>query len=163
MVLSKLHPFFLGKFATTSVMKIYKTRQELQTLVKHHNSCDILSMTSIGLLQKKKTGRRGGWLKTYLFENPLGIFRFFSFTPGNSIQNKAPRIKIPNNFVRLLGNSKGKNHDLSKFHYFFSVTLGNCTSFLINPWKFHMLFLWYPLEIPTPQLPCLDFFWTTPL
>ena len=44
-------------------------------------------------------------------------------------------------------------------HYFFLVTPRNSTSFLINSWKFDMLFLWYPLmEIPYPQPPCLVFF-----
>ena len=28
---------------------------------------------------------------------------------------------------------------------------GNSILLLINPWKFHMLFLWYPLEIPYPR------------
>ena len=28
-------------------------------------------------------------------------------------------------------------------HYFFVATLGNSTSFLINPYKFRVLFLWY--------------------
>ena len=44
-------------------------------------------------------------------------------------------------------------------HYFFLVTPRNSTSFLINPWKFDILFLWYPwMEIPYPQPPCLVFF-----
>ena len=38
-------------------------------------------------------------------------------------------------------------------HYFFLVTLGNLTSFLINPWKFHMLFLWYPWKFHILKLP----------
>ena len=43
-----------------------------------------------------------------------------------------------------LGNSKTKNQNpwLEIPHYFFLVTLGNSTLFLINPWKFYMLFLW---------------------
>ena len=36
-------------------------------------------------------------------------------------------------------------------HYFYVVTVENSTSFLINPWKFHMLSV-IPLEIPYPQL-----------
>ena len=43
--------------------------------------------------------------------------------------------------TNLAGNSKAKNQDQQwKFH-FLLVTLGNSTSFLINPCKFHMLFL----------------------
>ena len=46
--------------------------------------------------------------------------------------------------TNLAGNSKAKNQDQQwKFH-FLLVTLGTSTSFLINPCKFHMLFLWYP-------------------
>ena len=51
---------------------------------------------------------------------------------------------------------------------FFLLTLGNSTSFLINPsCKFQMLFLWYPrkfhiLNSPPPYPPCLDFFWNSP-
>ena len=55
-----------------------------------------------------------------LFWKPARIFHFFYFTPGKSRQNKAQPLDISQNCVRSLGNS---------------------TSFLINPWKFHMLFL----------------------
>ena len=53
-------------------------------------------------------------------------------------------------------------------HYSFLVTLGNSTLFIINPWKFHMLFLWYPwklhiLNIVKPHPFLFDFFWNSPL
>ena len=35
---------------------------------------------------------------------------------------------------------------------------GNFTSILIDPWKFHMLFLWYPWKFHFLDLPCLVFF-----
>ena len=86
-------------------------------------------------------------------------FSFFYFTPGNSGQNKAQPLDIPQNCVRSLGNFKAKNKD---------------------PWKFHIIFSWSPFEIPlrfnstcyffdTPgnsissKPPCLDFFWKSPI
>ena len=48
-------------------------------------------------------------------------------------------------------------------HYFFLVTLGNSTSFLINPWKLHMLFLWYAWKFHILNPSCLDFFWNIPI
>ena len=77
----------------------------------------------------------------------LGIFHFFYFTPGNSRQNKAQPLdcwifhKI---VVDLLQFPRQKQRPLEIPYYFFSVTLGNSTSFLINPWKFHMIFLRCP-------------------
>ena len=62
----------------------------------------------------------------YFFENPLEFF-IFIFTPGNSRQKKAQPLDIPQNCVRFLGNSTTKNKD---------------------PWKFHIIFSWSPLEIP---------------
>ena len=38
-------------------------------------------------------------------------------------------------------------------HYFFFITTGNSTSFLINPWKFHMLFPHYPRNFHAHNLP----------
>ena len=35
--------------------------------------------------------------------------------------------------------------------YFFLVTLGNSSLFLINFWKFRMLFFWYPRKFHTPS------------
>ena len=78
-------------------------------------------------------------------ETPHWNFSFFYFTPGNLRQKKAQPLNIPQNCVRCLGNSKAKNKDPQEIlHYFFLVTLGNLTRFWINPWKFYMLFLWYP-------------------
>ena len=68
-----------------------------------------------------------GGLRTYFFEKPPGIFHFFYFNPGNSKQNKASSLEIPQNCVISLGISKAKNQD---------------------PWKFHIIFSWPPLEIP---------------
>ena len=48
-----------------------------------------------------------GVLRIYFFEEPPGLF--FYFTPGNSRQNKAQPLDIPQICVRSLGNSKAKN------------------------------------------------------
>ena len=74
-------------------------------------------------------------------------FFIFYFTPGNSRHNKTQHLDIPHNCVRSVGNSKFKNKDPLEIQlYFFLVTLGNSTLFLIiSPIrKFCMLFLWYP-------------------
>ena len=68
-----------------------------------------------------------GGIKDIIFwKNPWN-FSFFYFIPGNSRQNKAQPLDIPQNCVRSLGNSKTKNKD---------------------PWKFHIIFSWSHLEIP---------------
>ena len=68
---------------------------------------------------------RGGVEDSYTFlKTPAGIFHFF--TSGNSRQNKARPLNIPQNCVRSLGNSKANNKD---------------------PWKFHIIFSCSPLEI----------------
>ena len=46
-----------------------------------------------------------------------------------------------------------------------AVTLWNSILFLIKPWKFYMLFLWYSskFHILKPPSLCLDFFWNSSL
>ena len=50
-----------------------------------------------------------------------------------------------------------KERPLEIPHHFFLDTFWNFSSFLINPWKFHMLFLWYPEKFhilnPPPPTP----------
>ena len=48
-------------------------------------------------------------------------------------------------------------------YYFFFVTLENSTSFLINPWKFHMLFPWCPWKFHTLNPLVWIFFWNSPM
>ena len=89
---------------------------------------------------EKQTNRvgRGRGVEDILFWTllpPLN-FSFFNFIPGNSRQ------------ICLLSNPYKIPRPKTKTpleipHYFF-FTLGNSTSFLDNPWKFNMLFLWYP-------------------
>ena len=99
-----------------------------------------------------------GGFEDILFWKPPWNFSFFYFTPGNPRQSKTQPLDIPKHCVRFLGNSKAKNKDPWKFQIFFLVTLGSFTSFLITPWKFHMLISLIPLEIPYPQPPLFAFF-----
>ena len=70
-------------------------------------------------------------------------FSFFYFNPGNSRQNKNQPLDIPQNCVsQIPWKCQGqKQRPMQIPHYFFLVTLGNSTSFLIKPQKFHLLFL----------------------
>ena len=94
--------------------------------------------------KKIQTGGRGGWEYRYFFEKTPEIL-FFYFTPVLEILDK---IKLnPWIFhkivLELLEIPRPKQRSLEIPHYSFLVTLGNSTSFLINPsWKFHKLFLW---------------------
>ena len=113
----------------------------------------------IGLFLKEKTvvGERG--LRTYFFENPAGIF--FSLPLDISDKTKLhawKSLKIALDPLEIL---RPKTKTLEIPHYFFLVTPGNSTSLLINPRKFHMLFLWYPRKshiLNPPSLLPLFFF-----
>ena len=51
-------------------------------------------------------------------------------------------------------------------HEFFLNTTGNSnsTSFLNDPWNFHMLFFKYPWKLHVLNSPtCLGFFWNSPM
>ena len=89
-----------------------------------------LSSFALGYSRNNQTGKKGGGssLRTQLlFEIKAWNFKFFCFAPGNSGQNKASLLEILQNCVTLLENSENKNQE---------------------PWKFHMIFSWSPLEIP---------------
>ena len=112
-------------------------------------------------------GRGGGGSCGYTFlKKTLESFIFLlypwkfhtkqSSTPGYSTK----LCQIPWNFQGQ------KQIPLEIPHYFFLVTLGNSTSFLINPWKFHMLFLGYHWEfhiLNSPPPLGLDFLWNSPI
>ena len=112
---------------------------------------------------RKKTGGRGWGYTFFNLFLPRWNFSFFYFTPGNSRQSKVPPLEIPQIFLTSLGNSKVKNQETKtpgNSTNFSLVALGNSTSFLINPWKFHMLFVWYHckfhiLNLPPPPPPHL--------
>ena len=91
-----------------------------------------------------------------IFWKPPWNFSFFYFTPENSWQNKAQLFhKI---VLDLLEIARPKTKTpVEILNLFFLVTLGNPTSFLINPQKFHCISL-IPLEIPYSQTPLFGFF-----
>ena len=101
---------------------------------------------------------------------PPGIFHFFTLTLKIPDKTKLSSWIFHNIVLDPLEVSRPKIKTPVIPHYFFLVTLGNSTSFLINPWKFHMLFLWYhwkfhilnPARLPSP--PSVSFFfWNSPL
>ena len=101
-------------------------------------------------------------LRIYSFENLPGVFIFY-FTPGNSRQNKAQSLDIPQIVLDPLRFQGPKQRPLEISHYFFLVTLGNSASFLINPWKLHLLFLWYPWKFHFFNPTFWNFFWYSPI
>ena len=86
----------------------------------------------------------GGRLRTYFFEKYPQIFQICHFTLGNSRQNEALPLEIPQDCVIPTGMSTVKNKDPWNFHIL---------SFQY-PWKFHVL-----SPPPFSPRPCLDFFW----
>ena len=112
-----------------------------------------------GLFQKKI---QTGGLRIHFFENRPGIFHFFTipleipdkrkFNPWIIHKIVLDSLEIPRPKTTTPGNST----------LFFLVTLGNSTSFLLNPWKFRMLFLWYPLKSHILNLR-FNFFWDSPI
>ena len=99
--------------------------------------------------RKNQTGGGGEGLRTYcFFKKPLELFWFFSVAMEVSGY-------IPRKF-------QGQNpRPLEISHEFFLVSLGYSTLFLINFWKFCMLFLEYPWKfyiLNHLPLSCLNFF-----
>ena len=89
--------------------------------------------------EKKQTGGGGGVEDILFWKPPLELFIFY-FTPGNSLQSKAPPLEIPQNCVRSLENFKAK-----------TKTPKNSTlCFLLHPWKFHFVFNWHCCTFATP-------------
>ena len=92
-------------------------------------------------IPEKKNGNFEN-IHTFLKPPPQNFSIFFtlpwkfqtkqSSTPGNSTR----LCQIPWKFQGQ------KRRPLEIPHYFFLVTFGNLTSFLINPWKFYMLHPW---------------------
>ena len=88
-----------------------------------------------------EAGGREGWSEDYISNPRPPCLFFFWNSPISSQKYKT----TGNSTWRFLGHPR------------------NSTLLLINPWKFDMLFLWYPLiEIPYPQPFCLVFFWNSP-
>ena len=102
-------------------------------------------------------------LETYFFEKNLGISRFL--TVPLKLANKSELhpwkfCKIVLHPLEIL-RSKTKTNEIP--HDFFLITPGNYTLFLINPWKFRMLFLGYPGNSISSTTPVWFFFSNNPL
>ena len=98
-------------------------------------------------------------LRTYFFEPPLE-FLFFSLYYWK-FQAKSSTLGNSTKLFKISWKFQGHNpRRLEIPHYFFFVTLRISSSFLINPWKFHMLLCYFliSLEIPYPHPPRLFFF-----
>ena len=90
--------------------------------------CNCISVFhSLGNFLSWYPNRRWGEVEGKFFLKNPRIFRFAILTSGNSGENKASPLEIPDNGATHLGNSKVKNQD---------------------PWKFQMIFSWSLLEIP---------------
>ena len=94
---------------------------------------------------RKKTNRGGKGVEDILFWKPPGIFHFFILP-----------LEIPEK-TKL---QPWKFHKIVLDSLFFLVTLWNSTSFLINPWKFRSLFIWYPWKFHILNPACLVLFWS---
>ena len=90
-----------------------------------------------------------------LFWKTPGIFHFFTLPleiPDKTQLKPWIFRKIVLDLLEV-PRPKTKTPGLEILHYFFLITLGNSTSFLINPCKFHMLFLWHPWKFQILKLP----------
>ena len=91
-----------------------------------------------------------------------------SFTPGNSTKScyttwlglfqkkskqgfqtkQSSTLGYSTKLCKIPWKFQGQKQRLPEIpHYSFLVTLGNSPLFIINPRKFHMLFLWYPWKL----------------
>ena len=117
-----------------------------------------------GLFQKKIKMGGGRGLRIYFCENSPGIFHFFTLPleiPDKTKLNPWIFHKIVLDPFSPWKFQDQKQRPMEIPHYFFLVTLGNSTSFLINPYKFHVLF--FSLEIPyTQPRPLFGFFLEQP-
>ena len=98
--------------------------------------------------------------RTYFFENSPEIFRCH-FITGGFKQKKSfilgSSAKWCYNFWKFL-DQKPRSMEIP--HNLFLITPGNST-FLINTWNFHILFLQYRWKFHVLNRPCLDFFWNS--
>ena len=111
----------------------------------------IHALFALGYSKKKKTnrvGRRRGVEDILFLKNP---WNFSFFTLFLEIRDKFVfKVKLnPWKFHKIVSDPSEIPRPKTKTpleipHCFFFFTLGNPTSFLGNPQKIHMLFLWYP-------------------
>ena len=98
------------------------------------------------ILEKSKQEGEWGWGYTVL-KISMEFLIFFTLSlevPGKTKFNPCISYKVVLDPLEIPQGQKQRPLEIS--HYFFLGTLGNSTSFLINSWKFHSmwLFLWYP-------------------
>ena len=115
-----------------------------------------------GLLFQKNI-KQGG-LSTYFLEKSPGIFHFITLPLEIPNKTKLHPWKFHKIMLHPLEITRPKTNTWRKLQIVFSflVTPGNFTSFLINPWKFHMLFLLTRGNSIPSTPPCLVFFWNSP-
>ena len=100
-------------------------------------------------------------LRIYFSESAPRNFQICHFTLRNSGENKpwksAKLCDTPWKF-------QGQNpRPMEIPHQFFLSTPGNSTSFLIDPWNFHILFFQYPWKFYVLNPPCFGFFLNSPI
>ena len=88
-------------------------------------------------------------MRIYFLKTSLKSFIFLLY-PWKFKTKQSSTLDIPQNCVRSLKNSKAKNKDSWKSHIIFSCSHLEIRLHLINPLKFHMLFLWYPWKYHPP-------------
>ena len=94
----------------------------------------------IGLFQKKS---KQGRLRIYFLENPPGIFHFLTLSleiPDKTKLNPLIFHTIVLASIPVVRNPTIPKTETPGNSTFFLGHRGNSTLFLINPWKFHMLF-----------------------
>ena len=131
----------------TKLSNLYE--QLISVIVKRFIASYLPTQLVIGLFQKKSKQGVGVGLRIYCFECPFPWnFSFFLLYPWKIPDNTKLNPWIAGYSTKLWQISCNflgkKQRPLEIPYYFFSVTLGNSTSFLINPWKFHMIFLRCP-------------------
>ena len=153
---------FLSQF-----LPFHNTSIKTVAYLRHHGQ-KFKQNWQIGLFQEKSE-QRGGGVRVYFSEPPPPPpptpmeFLDLSLCPRKFQRKQA---FTPWKFCRVvwhpleISGSKTKSH--GKYTSFL-YTPGNSTSFLIDPWNFHMLFLQYPwkFHVFNPRH-CLDFFWYSP-
>ena len=72
-----------------------------KNLCKNKQNLKIFWKRASHAIERVLQGRKGGWAHTFFEKKkPFGFFRVCHFTLGNSRQNKASPLKIPQNSVR---------------------------------------------------------------
>ena len=106
----------------------------------------------LGYSRKKNRGE----LRIYFSENASGNFRFVTLSLEVLEKTSFHTTRFCKIVWHLLDIQKPRPMEIP--HDFFLDIPENSTSFLIDPWNFHMLFLQYLWKIHVLNHPCLVFF-----